>query len=127
MATLTPTLTLSSTDVTTDTLSLSVTDSLTIAGDVQQSRIALTTTGIVVLNASGTTISPDTRSWVFMKHTGTSGTDQINIQDDSGGTNIQFSLLPGEFCWVPWNGTDTWYGDMSANTATLEMFVFEVA
>lgn len=127
MATLTPTLTLSSTDVTSDTLSISITDSLTIAGDVQQSRIALTETGIIILDSSGTTISPDSRSWVYMKHTGTSGTDKINIQDDVSGTNIQFSLLPGEFCWVPWNGTDVWYADMSANTATLEMFVFEVA
>ena len=53
MATLTPTLTLASTDVTSDELSFSVTDTLNITGDVVSlSRVALSTSDLTLFASS---------------------------------------------------------------------------
>ena len=61
MATVTPTLTISSTDALVDTLSLSVTDSLAITGQSQYGK-KLTTSGLVTLAAA----TDFTNSYVFL-------------------------------------------------------------
>ena len=101
MATLVPTLTLTSTDATSDALSLSVTDSLTVgAPQVGLSKIAVAATGgtasVLVPSGSG-------NQYVYIKHTGfqadgtTATTQQLAIEV---GTNTDLlRLSAGEFCF----------------------------
>jgi len=55
MATLTAKLTLISSDVTSDTLSISATDSLTVAGAISQRRVVLSTTASAIVTAASYT------------------------------------------------------------------------
>ena len=57
MATLTPTLTLASSDMNGDVLNLSVTDSLSILGQVTTKQVVASTTGVVFAAASAYTKS----------------------------------------------------------------------
>ena len=94
MATLTPILTLTSTDITSDVLSFTVTDSLTISNKViTPSRIA-TSTGDLTLFAS----SAYSRSYVYLKNMD----DSIAMDVDLGST-ASFNIRPGGFACFPWH------------------------
>ena len=106
MATITPTLTITSTDASADeTLSLSVTDSLT-TGQVFKgiSRAIVSTTG------ANNIIQPATdwqTYYVYVKHTGTSDgstavTTTLNVE--LTGDVVFGKLAAGEFCFVPVGG-----------------------
>jgi len=92
MATLTPTLTLTSTDASSDALSFTVTDSLTVgAPAINIARISL------VGDAAATTIFADnaTTTYVYLKNT--DGTNHIKYFND---TDDGFGILwPGEFAF----------------------------
>tara|TARA_R110002049_G_scaffold121099_1_gene275807 strand:- start:382 stop:780 length:399 start_codon:yes stop_codon:yes gene_type:complete len=104
MATLTPSLTLTSTDATSDTLSFTVDDTLTIAApSVGLSKINATATGgSNIIVPAGTAIA-----YLYVKHTGTTdgstATSQLvdlEITDD----NSAFARLgAGEFLFMPFN------------------------
>ena len=103
MATLTPTLTLTSTDATTDQLAFSVTDSLSVTSPtVGLSKITVTTTGantIIVPNVDAT-------RYFYLKHTGvdsSGSTVTTDIKVEEGDENWFSRLAPGEFLWVPLN------------------------
>ena len=105
MATLTPTLTLTSTDATTDQLAFSVTDSLSVtAPHVGLAKIAVSTTG------ANNIIQPATDGqtyYVYVKHTGTSDgstavTTTLNVE--LTGDVVFGKLAAGEFCFVPVGG-----------------------
>ena len=105
MATLTPTLTLTSTDATTDQLSFSVTDSLSVtAPHIGLAKIAVSTTG------ANNIIQPATDGqtyYVYVKHTGldssgSSVTTTLNIE--LTGDVIIGKLAAGEFMWMPVGG-----------------------
>tara|TARA_R100000541_G_scaffold49480_1_gene56645 strand:- start:682 stop:1080 length:399 start_codon:yes stop_codon:yes gene_type:complete len=104
MATLTPTLTLTSTDISTDSLALSVTDSLTVVAPSQSvSRINATATGAnnIIIPASTAV------SYLYVKHTGTTdgstGTAQL-VDLEFTADNIAFARLgAGEFLFMPFN------------------------
>ena len=96
MPTLTPTLTLTSTDITSDELNFSVTDSLTVTAPSQSlSTVVATATGsatVIIPAATGT-------RYLFIRHTGTTdgstGTSQdVDIEDEDDNTMIR--LGPGE-------------------------------
>ena len=103
MATLKPTLSLSSTDVSSDALSFSVTDSLTVGNPSKGiSRINATNAGgdnIIV--PAGTAIT-----YLYVKHTGTTDgstatTQLVDIEDTA---NVAFARLgAGEFAFLPYN------------------------
>jgi len=103
MATLTPILTLSSSDTTVDNLSFTVTDSLTVKHPhVGLSKVSVTTTG------ADTVIVPnlDARRYFFLRHTGvdTNGSDvSTDIKVEETDENWFSRLAPGEFLWVPLN------------------------
>ena len=103
MATLTPTLTLTSTDATTDQLSFSVTDSLSVTHPHQGlSKVSVTTAG------ASTIIVPnlDATRYFYLRHTGvdTSGSAvTTDIKVEEGDENWFSRLAPGEFLWVPLN------------------------
>jgi hypothetical protein len=97
MATLTPTLTLTSSDATSDTLSLSVTDTLTVtAPSVGISKITITTADNqeLVDEATGSAIH-----YFYAKNTDT--TNFVVLQTTA---SVQYARLsPGEFCFFPIN------------------------
>ena len=105
MATLTPTLTLESTDLTADSLSLSVTDSLTVTSPyLGISRATVSTTG------ANNIIQPQTDGqtyYMYIKHTGTSDgstavTTTLNIELTGDGVFGKFAA--GEFAFFPSGG-----------------------
>ena len=97
MATLTPKLTLSSSDATSDTLSLSVTDTLTITNpSIGISKITITTADNqeLVDEATGSAIH-----YFYAKNTDTS--NFVVLQTTA---SVQYARLsPGEFCFFPIN------------------------
>ena len=103
MATLTPTLTLTSTDATTDQLSFSVTDSLSVTSpSVGLSKVVVTTAG------ASTIIVPnlDATRYFYLKHTGVDSTGSAvttDIKVEEADENWFSRLAPGEFLWVPLN------------------------
>jgi|TARA_B100000035_G_C20915416_1_gene515996 hypothetical protein len=106
MATLTPTLTLTSSDATSDTgFTFTVTDELTLGQDFKGlSRKAITNVG------ANNIIQPDTSGstyYLYVKHTGT--TDGSSATTENLGIeltgDVPFAVLaPGEFCFVPIGG-----------------------
>ena len=105
MATLTPTLTLTSNDATTDQLSFSVTDSLSVtAPHIGLAKLAVSTTG------ANNIIQPATDGqtyYVYVKHTGVDAsgstvTTTLNIE--LTGDVIIGKLAAGEFMWMPVGG-----------------------
>jgi len=97
MATLTSTLTLSSTDVSTDALSLSVSATLTTANPVQgPSRVAVAVSDTQVLYADSTAAGS---VYIYIKNCNTSGTGSIDLRNDAG--NTFGTLDPGEFAFFP--------------------------
>jgi len=104
MATLTPSLTLTSTDATSDTLSFTVDDSLTVVPPQQSISmvIASTTGGDNIIKPAATAVA-----YMYVKHTGfqtdgtTASTDNCDIEDTDDVAFIR--LAPGEFAFFPYN------------------------
>ena len=137
MATLTPTLTLASTDIFTDQpLNLSVTDSLTVQAPMTD--ISRMNSNDNIGSGAGVIIADliqDTY-YVYVKHTGilsSDGTTAANATadyitlsnaDGEAGSDI-IRLYPGEFAFFPWTG-ETDINILSvAGTPTLEYAIFE--
>ena len=115
MATLTPTLTLTSTDATSDALSFSVTDSLNITGDViSLNRVALSTSDLTLLTTSYG------KSYVYFKNTDSSIVMTIQFGGDS-----TFTLGAGEFAFFPWNGGANIVALSASGTPMLEYALWE--
>ena len=101
MATLNATLTLASTDATSDNLSMTVTDSLTTG----QPSVGLSKTAIAVSGGTASVIVPAGagNQYVFIRHTGyqqdgsTATTNQVTIE--IGGNTDLLRLAAGEWCW----------------------------
>ena len=102
MATLTPTITLTSTDATIDQLAFSVTDSLSVTSPLQSmSKVVATATGgdNIVVPLTGGTIT-----YFYCRHTGTTDgsttTTQLVDVEETG--DAAFARLgPGEFLFLP--------------------------
>ena len=97
MATLTPTLTLASTDASSDTLNFTVTDSLTVAdsGNVGLSRVTITT-------ADDQELVDDAISGVFYFYAKNIDTTNFVVLQTTA--SVQYARLsPGEFCFFPIN------------------------
>lgn len=99
MATVTPTLTITSSDALVDTLSLSVNDSLEITGQSQYGKIQTTGSLVALFAAASFDVS-----YVFLKNLSESpisrGQDGIVV---AFGTNEELALGPGEFAFFPWD------------------------
>ena len=118
MATLTPTLKLVSTDATSDALSFTVTDSLTVtAPSVGLSKITATTT------ATDSIIVPslDARRYLFVHHTGvdSSGSDvtsEVYIESELGRIG---KLDVDEFLFMPLDSNGVNKIQLKATTGTI--------
>jgi hypothetical protein len=105
MGTLTTTLTLASTDISSDAISFSVTDALSTGQDLRTlSRVVVSNVGannIIQPRTDGQTY------YLFVKHTGTSDgsaavTTTLNIE--LTGDVVFGKLAAGEFCFLPVGG-----------------------
>ena len=116
MPTLTPTLTLTSTDVTSDELSFSVTDSLSIAQKVVNISRVTTSTSDLTLFAS----SSYSRSYIYLKNT-----DGSIAMDIDFGSTASFNIKPGEFAFFPWHGSQNIVVAADSGTPILEYALWE--
>ena len=116
MATLIPTLTLSSTDATSDTLSFTVTDQLNITKKVITPSRVTTSTGDLTVFAS----SSYSRSYVYLKNMD----DTISMDIDFGST-ASFNIRPGEFAFFPWHASQNIVVAADSGTPILEYAIFE--
>ena len=134
MATLTPTLTLASTDISaSETLNLTLTDTLAVLGPVQTKRMTidsgasnLETANIVLANGSYT------KSYVLLYNTSTATSGEIITIGESTNTDgvleqINMSLSPGEFAFFPWESSIDLVADASSGTPVLEARLFQAA
>jgi hypothetical protein len=103
MATLTPTLTLTSNDATTDQLAFSVTDSLSVTAPLQglSKYVAVGTTGgnNIVVPATGGTVT-----YFYCKHTGTTDgttTTTVAVDVEETGDAAFARLAAGEWLFLP--------------------------
>jgi|TARA_R110001583_G_scaffold7787_1_gene38208 TorA maturation chaperone TorD len=129
MATLTPTLTLASTDLSSaEALSLSVTDSLSVAGGAQSFQKVVSNTKSNLLLASAYT-----KSYVFLQNLDSSIVIHIGMDTeaddtiDNDATDLFIELAAGEFAFFPWSSTYNLHVDAASGTPTLEVRVFQAA
>jgi len=127
MATLSTSLTLTSTDATSDSLNFTVTDALTVVSPIVNiSKITATVTGgdtIIVPNL-------DSPRYVYLKHTGlnsagsSSGSDKVHVETADGTTIME--LKTGEFAFFPFyaEGAGKLQLEASANTVQVEYAYF---
>jgi len=108
MATLTASITLTSTDLLTDSLSLTVSNNLTVLqGGIFRSTVIATSTG-----ATATTIytADDYAApcYIYIKNTDATTTDYLYVYDDtSTGDPVELKLSGGEWAWLPTNADKT--------------------
>ena len=115
MATLNTTLTLASTDVTSDTLNMTVTDSLSVTKDIITiSKVQLS---ISDLTLHATTYS---KSYLYFKNLDSS----INITVSFGST-VSLELGALEFGFLPWSGANAIVVAAASGTPYLEYALFE--
>ena len=133
MATLTPTLTLTSTDLFPDeSLNLNLTDSLEVLGPVTTKRIVLDSGASNLQTQIALLASGSTKSYVLLYNTSTATSGEIiTIGDDTNGDaaleEINLELPPGEFAFFPWNASRDIVADASSGTPTLEIRAYQAA
>ena len=134
MATLTPTLTLTSSDISaSEQLNLTLTDSLAVGGPVETKRLAidsgasnLTLANIILLAASYS------KSYTLLYNTSTAGSGEIITVGTVDGVTAsllasatQISLAPGEWAFFPWESDIDLVADASSGTPVLEVRIFQ--
>lgn len=129
MATTTATLTLSSADLTGDTLSLSTTATLTKAGSgtgleettgVSRKTFATVQTAYNLITAADYTTPIAAK--VYIKNLSTTNAEYINVE--LGATNVVLGrLYAGDWALLPWDGANDIDIDTSAVNMTVEYMV----
>ena len=120
MATLTPTLTLTSTDlVDGESFNLSVTDSLEVVGQAFSFQTVATQTGTVFAAAANYT-----KSYVYLKNLSTTANEIMTIEKADGGDEY-FTLGAGEFAFFPWASEVDLAVDAATGSPVLEVRIFQ--
>ena len=133
MATLTPTLTLASTDIlASETLNLTLTDTLAVLGPVETKRMTIDSSSSNVGTDNTIFAHGDyTIAYVLLYNTSTATSGEIITigTTDSDGTLAaeNMSLNPGEWAWFPWDSTVSLVADASSGTPVLEARIFQTA
>mgnify|MGYP003677188957 CR=1 FL=1 len=113
MATLTPTLTLHSSDLSSEVLSLSVSDSLTVTAPSM--GISTLSTAVNFGDGAGVLIPEEdtTINYVYIKHTGlaasdgtTPSTNLVTVDGDDADAGMRLVLGAGEFAFFPLIGSE---------------------
>lgn len=118
MATLSAKITLSSTDLTSDALNMTVTDAITISKAVELKRVVLSTTAASIVTAASYT-----KAFVFVKNMDSA--ISIKLVKAEGGDEF-IDLGPGEFGFFPWSTAVDLKADAASGTPVLEVGIFEV-
>ena len=121
MATLTPTLTLSSTDMNGDVLNLSVTDSLEILGQVTTKQVSTSTSSAIFATAANYT-----KAWVYLKNLSSTAAEIITIEKADAGDEYM-TLGAGEFAFFPWASIVDLFADAAQGTPVLEVRIYQEA
>ena len=137
MATLTPTLTLASTDISaSETLNLTLTDTLAVLGPVQTKRVTIASASTELLTDNTIlTAASYSKSYVLLYNTSTATSGEIITtglasNDDSGDEaldSVDLSLSPGEFAFFPWESSQNIMCDASSGSPVLEIRIFQAA
>lgn len=128
MATLTPTLTLVSTDALSDSLNLTSTDSLAVLGQSKRLTVVTSATKANLLLAADYT-----KSYVYLKNKDASITIHIGMDTqaddsiDNDATDLFMELAAGEWAFFPWSATYNLHVDAASGTPTLEIMIFQAA
>lgn len=127
--TLTPTLTLTSTDISSDeTLNLSVTDTLSISGGAQSFQKQVTATKSTLLLAASYT-----KSYVYLQNLDSNIVINIGMDTasddtvDDDATDLFIELAGGEFAFFPWSATYNLHVDAASETPILEVRIYQAA
>ena len=111
MATTTPTLTLTSSDLLTDALSVSVTTSVTASHTTGLARAVVKSTAKGTAAGQVTLYTADDYAaiaYLYVKNTNTTAANKIYIYDDtSTGDPILIQLDVNDFAWIPMHGDKT--------------------
>ena len=128
MGTLTTKLTMSSTNLTSDALNLSLSKVLTVAGDTRLFKVVTSNTKANLLLAASYS-----KSYVYLKNMDASIVISIGMDTEADdtinndATDIFMTLGAGEFAFFPWAATYNLHVDAASGTPTLEVGVFEEA
>ena len=109
MATLTPTITLSSTDLVTDSLSLSTSTSITASHTTGLARRPITSTAVGTASGQVTLYTGDdfaAIAYLYIKNTDATATDYVYVYKD-GGTDNLLKLAGGDWAFLPLIADDT--------------------
>ena len=111
MATTTPTLTLTSSDLLTDALSLSTTTTVTASHTTGLARAVVKSTAKGTAAGQVTLYTADDYAaiaYLYVKNTNTTAANKIYIYDDtSTGDPILIQLAGSDFAWIPMHGDKT--------------------
>tara|TARA_Y100000401_G_C8194119_1_gene160235 strand:+ start:129 stop:530 length:402 start_codon:yes stop_codon:yes gene_type:complete len=111
MATTTPTLTLTSSDLLTDALSLSTTTTVTASHTTGLARAVVKSTAKGTAAGQVTLYTADDYAaiaYLYVKNTNTTAANKIYIYDDSStGDPILIQLAGSDFAWIPMHGDKT--------------------
>ena len=118
MATITPTLTLVSSDALVDTLSISVTDTITALGPCSHKKVTVGTSGLQI-----SADADDKKKYFFIKNHGTAAVTCDS--DGAGAASIGINLEAGEWAWFPWGAaSDDLFIDATEDTV-VEIISFQ--
>ena len=111
MATTTATITLSSTDLVSDTINLTQSASVTASHTTGMARAAVTSTAKATASGQVTLYTGDDYAaiaYLYIKNTNSTPANKIYIYDDtSTGDPIFMQLAGGDWAWVPMHGDKT--------------------
>ena len=111
MATTTPTLTLTSSDLLTDSLALETTTSVTASHTTGLARAIVKSTAKGTAAGQVTLYTADDYAaiaYLYVKNTNTTAANKIYIYDDtSPGDPILIQLAGSDFAWIPMHGDKT--------------------
>jgi len=133
MATLTPTLTLNSSDISaSEQLNLTLTDTLTVDGPVITKRIAISSGSTDVGTDNTVFVATDyTISYVLLYNTSTATSGEIiTIGTTAAAASLaaeNMSLKPGEWAFFPWDSSVSLVADASSGSPVLEARIYQSA
>jgi len=127
MATLVAGLTLNSTDWSTDSLSIVLSQTLSIVGN-EQAVGRFTTSAVATKVPVGIFDSIDEKVWIYLKNTSIAVAEKLIFSEDNGGAagEIFMSLGAEEWAFFPYADNDYLWVEAASGTPVLEYGIFEV-
>ena len=120
MASLTAKITLTSTNLPSDALSMSVTDILPVNGQVDRKTVVTSATATVFATA-GTY----TDAYVFLRNKSATASEIIHIRSGATDSADIMSLGAEEFAFFPWSTDEDLVYDAASGTPVLEVMIFQ--